>query len=219
MEYYVEKISQSQGRKYVIENHYTGTCIAAPICYGLFSEHKEKNNLKGVIAFACPISENVRANVFGREHKEKVYELHRMHTKEETPKNIGSFFISKALKKFKKYKPNIRAVISFADLAEGHEGTQYQAANAFYTGKTSEETFYKTPDGKLKHRRSGGELISPEKAKEKGWCAVKRPAKNRYIWFLPDKHGKYHKNKLKKMCDLELSRDYSKAQSTTGFQP
>ncbi len=218
MNYNIKKISQSLGREYIIENHYTGTCIATPICYGLFEkgDKKEKENIRGVIAFACPISENVRANVFGRKHKEKVYELHRMYTEDDCEKNTGSYFISRALKQFKKYKPNIRAVISFADTAEGHEGTQYQAANAWYTGKTSKETFYKTPEGKLKHRRSGGELISPEEARKKGWDVVKRPAKNRYIWFLPDNHGKYHKNKLKKMCTLDLSKNYAKAEMKTG---
>lgn len=210
MDYRIEKIRQKMGRKYIIENHYSGTCIATPICYGIFKEgdKEKKENLKGVIAFACPISENVRASVFGEEYKDMVFELHRMYTEDSTEKNIGSYSISKALKKFKQYKPEIRSVLSFADLAEGHEGTQYQAANAYYTGKTSKETFYKTPDGRLKHRRSGGDLTSPEEAKNKGWDVVKRPAKNRYIWFVPDKHGKYHKNNLKKMCKLDLSREY-----------
>ncbi len=39
-------------------------------------------------------------------------------------------------------------------------------------------------------------------AKENGWVAEKRDAKNRYMWLLPN--DKRHKKELIKLCKYEL---------------
>ena len=86
-------------KEYIIEHHYSHGCHNGPSpCYGLF----EKEKLIGVLMFATPCSENVRSSVFGKEYKDSITELHRLHILDCTPSNTESWFISQCFKKIKK---------------------------------------------------------------------------------------------------------------------
>ena len=149
--------------------------------WGLFNNEE----LVGVIAFATPCSENVRKSVFGEEFKNNVTELHRLVLFDHIPKNSESYFIRVSLKLLRQYKPNIYAVLSFADSTENHKGIIYQASSAFYTGTTSKSTFFLDEDGRLHHPRQNGINISKEEALKRKWSPVKREAKHRYLFILP----------------------------------
>ena len=118
--------------------------------------------------------------------KQHVTELHRLAIKPECPQNTASWLIENGLRELKKYKPKYRAVISFADTTEGHDGTIYQATNAIYYGMTDESTFYRDQDGRLRNPRQCGENITLEKAEDRGWTPEKRESKHRYLYLLPD---------------------------------
>lgn len=201
-DYVVTRIPCKVAKEYIIENHYSHGCHNAPSpCYGLF----EGIQLIGVLMFATPCSENVRASVFGKEYKDSVTELHRLHILDVTPKNTESWFISRCLKLLKKDKPQIKAVISFADSTVGHNGTIYKATNAYRIGMTGSATFYVDKDGRLRHPRQNGVNITKEMAAEKGWKPVKRSAKYRYLFLLPQ--SKAEKRKLIRMCKYDLSKE------------
>lgn len=134
--------------------------------------------------FATPCSENVRASVYGPSRVNEVKELHRLHIQDVTPKNTESWFISRCLKLLKEDRPDITAVLSFADSTEGHQGIIYQATNAYRLGMTGKATFYLDAEGRLRHPRQNGVNISVQKAKELGWTPVKREGKHRYLWLL-----------------------------------
>lgn len=120
MTYVVKRIPCKVAKSYICDNHYSHGCHNGPSpCYGLF----DNDELIGVLMFATPCSENVRASVFGPEMKDAVIELHRLHIKDVTPKNAESWFISRCLKMLHADKPQIKAVISFSDTTQGHEGT------------------------------------------------------------------------------------------------
>ena len=198
--YTIRRIGCKLAKKYIIAHHYSHGCHNGPSpCYGLF----DCNNLIGVIMFATPCSENVRASVFGPEHKDSVTELHRLHILDVTPRNTESWFISRCLKLLKKDKPKIKAVLSFADSTEGHEGTIYKATNAYFCGTTGKSIFYRDAFGRLRHPHQCGNNITKEKAKELGWKQEKRGAKNRYLYLLPI--SKVEKKKLIKMCKYNLN--------------
>lgn len=200
--YKVEKIPCKTAKDYIIKNHYSHGCHNGPSpCYGLF----DKDELIGVLMFATPCSENVRASVFGEEYKDSVTELHRLHILDVTPKNTESWFISRCLKMLKQDKPQIKAVISFSDLTEGHSGTIYKATNAYRCGHTGSATFYVDGDGRLRHPRQCGVNITKEVAEEKGWQAVKRGSKNRYIYILGN--SKRERKKYMRMCRYEQVRE------------
>lgn len=198
--YTVKVIPCKLAKEYIIKNHYTHGCHNAPSpCIGLF----DKENLIGVCAFACPCSENVRASIFGIEHKDWVTELHRLHILDVTPKNTESWFISRALKLLKEVKPNIKAVISFSDTTVGHQGTIYKATNAYRLGQTGTAIFYRDENGRLRHPHQNGVNITKEKANKLGWFPEKRGQKNRYLYLLP--MDKKELKELKKMCKYDLS--------------
>ena len=156
--------------------------------------------------FATPCSENVRSSVFGKEYKNSVTELHRLHILDVTPKNTESWFISKCLKLLKKEKPHIKAVVSFADSTEGHNGVIYQACNFFYYGKTGKSRFYRDENNRLRHPRQSGVNITLKKAKSMGWKPEIRDGKNRYVIFLFKNH-KEKKEIYKLLCEGSIKSD------------
>jgi hypothetical protein len=211
--YIIKKIRESEGREYIIKHHYSKGCHAHPICYGLFDKSKKMKKpehlflepkLIGVMAFACPCSENVREFVFGKEYKDSVIELHRLHILDETPKNTESWFISRVLKLFKKEYPKYNAVITYADSTIGHEGTIYKATNSYRIGTTkSNSTFYLDEKNRLRHPRQNGKNIKKTEAINMGWKPIKRNFKYRYLYLLAK--SKKHKKKLISLCKIELN--------------
>ena len=162
--YTIKRIDCKTAKEYIRKNHYSHGCHNGPSpCYGLF----EGDSLIGVLMFATPCSENVRSSIFGEQYKDAVTELHRLHILDVTPKNTESWFITRCLKKLKEDKPQIKAVISFSDSTEGHDGTIYKATNAYRIGETGSATFYIDENGRLRHPRQCGVNISKEQAKTK----------------------------------------------------
>jgi hypothetical protein len=195
MNYEVRKISSNEGKAFIIEHHYSHGCHNGPMCWGLFDGDK----LVGVLAFATPCSENVRASVFGVEYKQHITELHRLVVLDEYGKNTESYFIARVLRDFKTLRSDIWAVLSYADSTEGHVGTIYRATNAMFTGSTTRKRFYIDGDNRLRHPRQNGVNISHEAAKLLGWKRVTREGKYRYLFFLPNNkpHKKWMKHHLR----------------------
>ena len=198
-DYTIEKIPCCIAKEYIKKHHYSHGCHNGPYpCYGLY----DKDNLIGVLMFATPCSEMVRASIFGEEYKNSVIELHRLHILDVTPKNTESWFISRCLKMLKTDMPNIKAVLSFSDMTEGHSGVIYKATNAYRIGSTTQRTFYRDSDGRLRHPRQSGKNITRKMAEEKGWIPEKRAAKNRYLYILAS--SKVEKKHLIKLCKYNI---------------
>lgn len=197
--YEVKRIPYKQAKEYIIKNHYSHGCHnGASPCYGLFDE----DELIGCLMFATPCSEAVRSSIWGKEHKDRVIELHRLHILDVTPKNTEFWFIAQCFKLLKEDKPNIKGIISFSDTTQRHEGIIYQATNFFSIGKTTPTTFYEDENGRLRHPRQNGVNISKEEAKKRGWKPCKRMAKNRYLYILAD--SKVERKHLIKECLYDL---------------
>ena len=200
--YKISLIDCETAKQYIIKNHYSHGCHNAPSpCYGLFDNDK----LIGCLMFATPCSENVRASIFGEEYKDWVIELHRLHILDVTPKNTESWFISRCIKLLKKDNPKIKAIISFADSTQGHEGIIYKATHFYYCGKTGKATFYLDQEGRLRHPHQNGQNITRQMALDKGWKPVTRFSKNRYIYIL-GKSKVEHKH-LIQMCKYKLLKE------------
>lgn len=207
-DFYIEKVPHSVARPFMEKYHYSGGLGNAAMCWGCYDG--ATGELMSVIGFQTPISENTRDSVFGphvcgcqlvdprecnREECEvrgehhhlaqHVTELHRLASVPHAPKNTGSWIISRAITALKEYKPKYWAVVSMADSTEGHEGIQYQAANADYYGMTGRAMVYIDNDGRLRHPRQCGENITVEEAKERGWDVEYRAEKHRYVFWLP----------------------------------
>lgn len=177
-QFHVVKIPGKLGKEYIRNNHYSHSCHNGPMCWGLFDTDE---NLVGVCAFATPCSENVRGSVFGKEHKDRVVELHRLHTKDGLPKNTLSWFVTRSIQGLLEYRPNVRGIISFSDNTEGHVGTIYKALNFEFKGETASVVFYRDAEGRLRHPRQNGINISKEEAVSRGWTPERRMSKRRWL--------------------------------------
>lgn len=208
----VQRIPLSPARRFMRRYHYSGGLGNAAMTWGAYHP---SGSLVGVIAFQTPISENTRDSIFGTDpcgcqlvtpkqcnrdgcevrgdhHHlgEHVTELHRLAVIPDAPKNTGSWLISKGLTALKQYKPKYWAVISLADSTEGHDGTQYQGANADYYGTTGARTEYRDADGRLRSPRQCGENITRDEAAARGWVESRRDVKHRYVFWLPYRSGR-----------------------------
>lgn len=194
----VERVPSRTAKNYIRERHYSRSCHNGPSpCYGLFQD----DEMCGCLCFATPCSENVRASVFGPDHKDHVTELHRMYLEDDVPKMSESWFIAQCLARMRRDKPGIWAVLTFADATEGHTGTVYQATNAQYCGTTGRATFFLDRDGRLRHPRQNGVNISLAEARSRGWTPTKRAGKHRYLYLLGKSKG--DRRRLERLCLLE----------------
>jgi len=200
IDFRVERIPSKVAKEYIRREHYSkGSHNGPSPCYGLFTP-SEDQTLLGVLMFATPCSENVRASVFGPEYKDAVVELHRLHVIDGTPKNTESYFIARALRKVVVDRPSTRGVLSFSDTTEGHTGVIYQATNAYRIGHTGRAKFFLDGDGRLRHPRQNGVNISEEEAFARGWKSVVRQAKNRYLWIVGPSIAE--RKKFRRLCKL-----------------
>ena len=188
IDYEVCGICNIDAKTYIHANHYSHGSHGGPSpCYGLYQGEGGlfgERKLLGVAMFATPCSENVRASVFGEKYVDCVTELHRLHLLDITPRNSESWMISRILRQLHIDRPDIRAVVSFADPTEGHLGVIYQATNAIYYGVSGKSRFWMDTEGRLRHPRQNGVNIAGE---ELGWKPVMREGKHRYVWLLGDK--------------------------------
>ena len=197
--YIIKSISKQAASEYIAKNHYSHGCSnSISPCYGLYDESGD--NLIGVCAFSTPCSEYVCCSVFGAAMKRNVTELHRLHILDGTPKNTESWFISRCLKRLTDDRPDIKAVISFSDLTEGHTGVIYKATNAYRIGTTRKRTFYIDESGRLRHPRQCGHNLTKGEAEALGWQPVQRAGKNRYLWLIAKTRAE--RRYLQRICKL-----------------
>jgi len=200
--YKVIKINGTLAKEFIHKHHYSkGSHNNPSPNYGLY----HNGELIGVLMIANPCSENVKKLIFGLELKNTVRELHRLAIIDETPKNMESWFISKCLKLIRNDRPDLWAIVSFADTTINHTGIIYQASNALYYGKSSPATFYLDGE-RLRHPRQNGVNITKKEAISKGWKPVKRESKNRYLFILGDKKQKKERIKMLKINPLKYPK-------------
>ncbi len=114
--------------------------------------------------------------------------LTRLWLSEELPPNSASRVISICLKYLRKYT-SLKFIITYADPAQGHVGTIYQATGWLYTGLSEAMPMFDLGDGKLRHSRSLGHAFGSHSRKYFTDCGLKvksvvQPSKYRYVYFL-----------------------------------
>ena len=118
----------------MIEKHYLGkwpgVCV---LTLGLFC----RDRLEGVIVFALPPRETFKR------YGGLTWELARLWIADAVPANAETYLIAQAVKHIKRARPDVHALVSYADPSAGHAGTIYRAANWTADGKTDGER--KTP--------------------------------------------------------------------------
>jgi len=162
-------------------------------CFGLYRpaddfDFWDHYDLVGGAIYTLPTGPTA-AQSYCPEHPDKVLELRRLVCVDDTPKNAESFFISKTLKWLKR-NTDIVLILSYADPAQGHDGTIYKASNFEYIGRSSGGTMLEV-DGKLFHGRSltidrpyAKEIAKRVKENDSNVKVVKTEPKYLYAYWL-----------------------------------
>ena len=197
----------------ITKKHYAKKWSASNQLYGIYydmgeSEFFEDRKLKliGAALYGHPSGFRVVKSVSEDLEDGEVSELKRFWVEDGYGKNKESYCISKTLKMLKKNDPRLKAVISFADPAQEHKGTIYQATNWLYQGrKVSRGGWYefRYPGTKtwLSDRAIGYQLGSNslekvlKKVPDMEWRRKYR--KHRYIYLLGNRSER--KNLMKKL--------------------
>jgi hypothetical protein len=114
--------------------------------------------------------------------------LSRLWLSDELPHNSESRFIGVVLRSLKKYC-GLKFLVSYADPAQGHVGTIYQATGWVYTGLSQATPLYDIGDGKRYPSRSlshcfGSHGLAHFQRHGIDVRLVPQQAKHRYLYFL-----------------------------------
>jgi hypothetical protein len=114
--------------------------------------------------------------------------LTRLWLSDELPRNSESRFIAVVPRYLKRYA-SLNFLVSYADPAQGHVGTIYQATGWIYTGLSQATPLYDIGDGRARHSRSLSHAFGTHGLayfQRHGMDAklVPQQAKHRYIYFL-----------------------------------
>lgn len=182
----VRRISYDQTKPLLLGVHYARRMPSITHAFGLFVDEQ----LEGVVTYGTPPSSSLRAGLCGPEYAASVLELNRL-CLHNNVKGHASYLIARSLKEL-----NADAVIvSFADAAQGHVGTVYQATNFLYCGLSAKRTDWKVKGREHLH----GQTISDEFRGVKNRAQAMRDKygddfyleprsrKHRYVCFLGSK--------------------------------
>ena len=114
--------------------------------------------------------------------------LSRLWLSDELPRNSESRFIGIVTRALKR-NTRLKFLVSYADPAQGHLGTIYQATGWVYTGLSQATPLYDIGDGRHYHSRSlshsfGSHGLAHFRRHGIGVKLVPQEAKHRYVYFL-----------------------------------
>ena len=153
-------------------------------CFGLYSDDGPFGlpRMIGAMIYGIPAMYGV-AERYYEDNPSVVIELNRLCCIDDTPKNTESYFIGKTLN-WLKHNTKYRLVLSYSDLAQGHEGIVYKASNFTDLGMTSPDRVL-IVDCEKSHSR----MITKKSPKfEAIRQRIKRKDENITIESLPTKH-------------------------------
>jgi len=191
-DYSVKVVKVSDIKEWLLKKHYAHRIPSISFAFGLYS----LNVLVGVCTYGVPASPSLVQGVFGGLYKDIIYELNRLVTNDNLPRNTLSFFVAQTFKLL----PKPLAIVSYSDTSMHHHGYIYQACNFVYTGLSSAHKEYRIEGTNNKHSRHlFDDFGGINKMKE---CGVKmdigqRARKHRYFYFIGNKRQK--KQMLKKL--------------------
>ena len=188
----IDTISRDIANRIIKDNHYSKTiCFAPSVNLGIFWN----GMLCGVAQFGSGINPKGSARWVDGSTHHQFLEFNRMWLSDIAPHNSESKAIGLIFKWFRKNRPDIKWLLSFADGASGKVGTIYQATNWIYTGYDRQGGVWVTSDGTRITQRS---MIMKHKSTKRDHLESiygtplyrVRGGQFRYIYFLDKKWRK-----------------------------
>ena len=130
-------------------HHYSGKVVNnSTLHFGVFLD----GNLHGVMSYGPSLDKSKIIGLVKDTGWNEFLELNRMAFDSYLPRNSESRAISMSLRLIKKYAPQIKWVISFADACSCGDGTIYRASNFVLTGIKENLNLAELPDGTRVHK-------------------------------------------------------------------
>jgi hypothetical protein len=162
--------------------HYSGTSTAGILRYGWLID----GELVGVSIYGTG-THSMRSGPFGPENYTHVLDHHRLAISPRAPKGTASAFLGACLRQIKKDRPSTWAVVTYADLCQGHDGTIYRATNAIASGVVGRGNIeFRDQLGRIQVTQSlaGTWPERRQEARRRGWSEVRCQGKVRYVWLV-----------------------------------
>lgn len=140
----VKVIPSKIANDFVKRHHYSGKVVNnSQLHFGAFLD----GQLHGVLQYGPSMDKSKTMRLVDGTAWNEFIELNRMAFDDYLPRNSESYCIGKTLRLIKKYAPQIKWVISFADGAQCGDGTIYRASNFILTGIKPNQSIYLFPSG------------------------------------------------------------------------
>ena len=187
--YSVREITRADCAEFILEIHYAKRWPSISYAFGLF----DGDDLIGVVTYGTPPSAPLRRGIAGDEYVSDVLELNRLCLRYNR-KNEASMLVGRSLKML----PKNRIVVSFADTAQGHVGSVYQAANFIYCGLSAKRTDWKVKGLEHLHGQTIADQFRGVKNRAEAmrqkygddFYLAPRPRKHRYFYICGSKSYK-----------------------------
>lgn len=142
-------IPGSVANPFIRTHHYSGGVVAnSCLHFGVFLD----GQLHGVMSYGPSMNKHQIIGLVEGTGWNEFLELNRMAFDAVLPRNSESRALSVSLRLIRKYAPQIKWVISFADACSCGDGTIYRAANFVLTGMKPNEALCVLPDGTRLHK-------------------------------------------------------------------
>ena len=139
----VKVIPASIANEFVKKHHYSGKVVPnSQLHFGAFLD----GDLHGVMSFGPSINKEGTINLVSGTGWNEFIELNRMAFDDYLPKNSESRCIAISMRLIKKYAPQIKWVISFADGCQCGDGTIYRASGFLLVGITQNTAIRINPE-------------------------------------------------------------------------
>lgn len=176
----IKPVKSSIANDFIKKHHYSGKVVQNSVLHlGVFWE----NTLQGVMSFGSSLDKKKIVSLVKNTGWNDFLELNRMAFSDKLPRNSESRAIAIAMKLIRKYKPNIKWVISFADACQCGDGTIYRASGFVLTGLKANKQIYKLPkasDLNVSLCKKNG-LTDSEIEKIKAWLNYISPKTNAHV--------------------------------------
>ena len=142
-------IPSSIANPFIKAHHYSGKVVNnSKLHFGVFLD----GQLHGVMSYGLSLDKSKIIGLVEGTGWNEFLELNRMAFDSVLPRNSESRAISMSIKLLKKYAPQVKWIISFADACSCGDGTIYRASNFILTGIKENLNLAELPDGTRVHK-------------------------------------------------------------------
>lgn len=134
---------------FIKEHHYSHKAVNnSQLHFGAFLDGR----LHGVMSYGPPLDKSKVIHLVEGTPWSGMIELNRMAFDDYLPRNSESHCIAESIRLFKRYAPQVKWIISFADACMCGDGTIYRASNFILTGIKENKNVAVLPDGSEIHK-------------------------------------------------------------------